>query len=86
DFARNPKEAFIRNVRAELGFDTEDRLHEIKHPTLIIVGEKDRLLADAHLTNRLIPGSKLVVIKGSGHSTCIENPEDFNRAVLEFLE
>lgn len=85
DFIRNPKETFIRNYRAELGFDVEDRLHEIKRPTLIIVGEKDRLIGDAQLENRLIVGSTLVVIKGSGHSTCIEKAEDFNRAVVEFL-
>ena len=86
DFARNPKEAFIRNVRAEVGFDTEARLQEIKLPTLIVVGENDRLVGDAQLMSRLIAGSKLAVIKGSGHSTCIENAEDFNKAVLEFLK
>ena len=86
DFKRNPKDTFVKNYRAELGFDVEARLHEIKHPTLIIVGERDRLVGDAQLENRLIAGSKLVVIKGSGHSTCIEKAEDFNRAVLDFLK
>lgn len=80
DFQQFSKETLVRNYEAERGFDVEPRLHEIRQPTLIIVGEKDRLVGDAQQEHRLIAGSQLVMIKGSGHSPCIENPEVFNRA------
>jgi pimeloyl-ACP methyl ester carboxylesterase len=64
-----------------------DRLSQIKAPTLIIVGNRD--VADIHeicgLLRARIPGAKEIVIEGSGHIVNMENPEEFNRAVLDFL-
>jgi pimeloyl-ACP methyl ester carboxylesterase len=33
-----------------------------------------------------IPGAKLVLIPRAGHFVMMENPEDFNKAVREFVE
>jgi pimeloyl-ACP methyl ester carboxylesterase len=33
-----------------------------------------------------IDGSRLVVIDGAGHVSNVERPEEFNRALAEFLE
>jgi 3-oxoadipate enol-lactonase len=64
-----------------------DRLPEIKAPTLILVGNRD--VPDIHeicgLLRARIPGAKEIVIEGSGHVVNMEKPEEFNRAVLEFL-
>jgi pimeloyl-ACP methyl ester carboxylesterase len=56
-------------------------------PTLIIVGDQDVATppARAERIRTLIPGSKLVVIPGAGHSSTIEEPEAVNRALVEFL-
>jgi pimeloyl-ACP methyl ester carboxylesterase len=64
-----------------------DRLPQIKAPTLILVGNRD--VADIHqicgLLRARIPGAKEIVIEGSGHIVNMEKPEEFNRAVLDFL-
>jgi len=33
-----------------------------------------------------IPGARKVVIPDAGHAANLENPEPFNRAVLDFLD
>jgi pimeloyl-ACP methyl ester carboxylesterase len=63
----------------------EDRLDEIRVPTLIIVGERDPLLAPSRIMQQRIAGCRFVLIKDSGHGT-VGRPEAFNKAVLEFLE
>ncbi len=63
------------------------RLGEIQAPTLLILGSRD--VADIHrivdTLSRLIPSAKRVVLEGSGHMVNLEEPERFNRLVLEFL-
>ena len=63
----------------------EDRLDEIRVPTLIIVGERDPLLAPSRIMQQRIAGCRFVLIKDSGVGT-VGRPEAFNKAVLEFLE
>lgn len=83
----NPPSAIINLATGCLKHNTTDRLSEIKAPTLILVGEEDILIPIKYseLLNRGIKGSRLVVIKGSGHVPPIENPAEFNRTVLDFL-
>ena len=91
--------AYVRNLRSHtaLGLrgawhtlmerpDHEDRLGEIRVPTLIIVGERDNLLAPSRLMQQRISGCRFVLIKDSRHGTADWRPEAFNKAVLEFLE
>jgi pimeloyl-ACP methyl ester carboxylesterase len=67
--------------------DPAARFHEIRVPTLIIVGDRDmpafQLVAEA--MSRDIPGAKLAVIRGAGHMSNMDRPEEFNRLVLGFL-
>lgn len=66
--------------------DLEDRLDEIRVPTLIVVGDRDRLLAPSRLMQQRIRGCRFVLIKDSPHGTADWRPEAFNKAVLAFLE
>jgi len=64
-----------------------ERLQEIMVPTLIIVGERD--LPDLHkiadILNRKIQNSQRITLKGVGHMSNMETPNEFNEAVLNFL-
>jgi len=64
-----------------------DRLHEIKVPTLIVHGAKDRLvpLGCARQAHELIRDSHLHVIADCGHWPQREKPDEFNRILLGFL-
>ncbi len=66
---------------------TTPRLREIDCPALVLVGEHDvgTPLASALTIHRHLPQSTLVVIADAAHMTCIEQPAQFNRALLMFL-
>ncbi|MGC8595102.1 MAG: alpha/beta fold hydrolase [Candidatus Kryptoniota bacterium] len=68
--------------------DMTDSLSNIKIPTLILVGDQDKLttVADADLMHTKIRGSEVVIVKESGHVSNIENAAEFNNAVITFLE
>jgi pimeloyl-ACP methyl ester carboxylesterase len=65
----------------------QDELRMIHAPTLIVVGDQDVALPPEN-SERLhegIPGSRLVVIPGAGHTSTVEEPQAVNGALLEFL-
>ena len=68
----------------EPDFSTE-RLSEIAVPTLVLAGEGDPAQEAAHLTQSKISGSRYEVIPGAGHLSNLDEPEEFNSRVLEFL-
>jgi pimeloyl-ACP methyl ester carboxylesterase len=63
------------------------RLSEVRVPTLVIVGDLD--MPDIHTIVDLlmegIPGAKKVTIPGAAHMVNMEQPNEFNQAVLKFL-
>ncbi|MBM2803124.1 MAG: Alpha/beta hydrolase [Deltaproteobacteria bacterium] len=63
------------------------RLKELKLPTLLIAGSADLYTPPSisRIIAAEIPNSRLVVIPESGHSVYWEQPELFNRAVLDFI-
>lgn len=63
-----------------------ESLPEIRVPAIVVVGADDTpFLAASDYMAAKIPGAKKVVIPGAGHSANIDQPEAFNRAVVEFL-
>jgi 3-oxoadipate enol-lactonase len=84
----NPPKPVINLAKGSLKHNINDRISEIKAPTLIIVGEEDILIPQKYsrILNEGIKGSKLVIIKDCGHIPPIEKPEEFNRLVLDFLK
>ncbi len=63
------------------------RLATIGVPALIALGGRDHhdLLAVGETLESDIPGAKTVVFFGAGHMVSLENPQRFNKTVLEFL-
>ena len=67
-------------------FDLTADIAKITVPTLIIVGEREKLgFPQAEKMHELIEHSNIVKIPDAFHITNIENPEHFNRAVEEFF-
>lgn len=69
------------------GFDVRQKLATISLPTLIMVGEEDKLSPVPWSTymKENIPKSKIIVMKGSSHLPMLEQPSDFNRHLSEFV-
>jgi proline iminopeptidase len=68
-------------------FDYPPRLGQVSRPTLVIVGEKDRITTPraARVLHEGIAGSELVVLPGVGHMSFVEAPEAYVDAVRAFL-
>lgn len=66
----------------------DDRLKDIKTPTLIIWGKQDKLIPvqTAGRFAKGIPGSRIVVIENAGHLPQVEQPEAFSRALKKFVK
>jgi pimeloyl-ACP methyl ester carboxylesterase len=86
-FKGTGKPGFEDALRASLDYDFRDRLPEIRQPTLIVWGEKDSIIPvkDAQEFERLIPDSRKVVLKDTGHVAMAERPSAFNDLMMEFL-
>jgi 2-hydroxy-6-oxonona-2,4-dienedioate hydrolase len=74
-------------LRSILEWSIDDRLHEIRTPALVLWGSEDielpRVYAERIAT--ALPHAVLSVIEGSGHKSCSDLPDQFNKAVLAFL-
>ena len=68
--------------------DQTDLLPTVDVPALVIVGSEDAITppSDAEAMHALIEGSRLAVVEGAGHVSNVERPEEFDRALAEFLE
>ncbi|TSA15410.1 MAG: 3-oxoadipate enol-lactonase [Betaproteobacteria bacterium] len=83
-----PAPGYIGCSHAIPKLDLTARLHEIRCPSVVIVGKDDpgTPVAMAEEIHQALPGSKLVIIPSAAHLSNLEQPEAFNRALSEFLE
>jgi len=67
---------------------TVRRLMESGLPILWIVGDRDRVIHPdlIRISHELTPGSRLHLVEGAGHSSYFERAEDWNGAILGFLD
>jgi pimeloyl-ACP methyl ester carboxylesterase len=67
-------------------YELGERMAQLAVPTLIMTGdEDDACLEPALYMKRIIRTSALVVIPKSGHTINLEEPDIFNRCVLDFV-
>ena len=86
--------AYLATVRSLLtlenifgGHDLTKELHRIRVPVLLVWGANDSLFPVQHAmrAHRELADAHLVIVEGAGHTPQAERPEEFNRALLEFL-
>jgi pimeloyl-ACP methyl ester carboxylesterase len=67
-------------------FELEKPMERLEVPTLIMTGDEDEpCLEPALFMKRKISTSGLVILPKAGHTINLEDPEAFNRALLDFL-
>lgn len=86
--SRTPVEGYVGCSRALVKIDVTERLRELSMPALAIVGERDpgTPVAMARTIADNLPGARLAVIPGAAHISNVEQPDAFNRVLLEFLD
>ena len=62
-------------------------LNEINVPTLILCGREDEVtpLVQSEMMHAAVEGSELRVIDNAGHVSNLEQPDEFNKYLLDFL-
>lgn len=67
-------------------FDQQTQLRGLTVPTLILCGDEDEPCIDASVfMKRSIPSAGLMMLPQTGHTLNLEEPDLFNRAVMDFL-
>ncbi|HYM17032.1 MAG TPA: alpha/beta hydrolase [Micropepsaceae bacterium] len=68
-------------------YELVDKMKALKVPTLILVGDEDwPCLEPALLMKRNIPAAGLAVIPNTGHTINLEEPDEFNSLVVDFIQ
>src|SRR5215467_8954183 len=83
-----PPQGYVGCCHAIPKIDVTDRLKELRCPALIIVGEEDpgTPVEMAREIHAALPGSQLAILRSASHLSNVEQPEEFNRALLGFLD
>ncbi len=81
------KPGLLGALESMLADDLRSRLGQIACPTLVVWGERDRMLTvrDAEVFASLIPDARLVIFEDTGHMAMLERPAAFNALLEEFL-
>ena len=83
-----PEASYRACMLALLGFDRRHALQEIKVPTLVLSGSKDKN-APAPMMAKMagfIPSASYVELEGIGHLANLERPDAFNSTLDQFLK
>lgn len=84
---KNDKEVYTAATSELAKADYENLLPNIRVPVLVITAEHDVTTPPAfgEAIARLVPDSTVKMIGSAAHLAMLENPDEFNRAVIEFL-
>ena len=82
-----PVNGFIGCAAALAHHDYASAAATVTRPVLFMVGEKDGVAPPAmRKLNEALPGSRYVQLAGAGHISNLDQPEAFDRVLLEFLD
>ena len=86
-WAQNNPAAYQKALNAILKWDITDELHRIYHPMLIVAASEDYTpLAWKQRIVDLAPNARLKIIENSRHATPVDQSDEFNQVLHEFLQ
>jgi len=82
-----PIHGFACQAQAIAAHDTYERLPQIMAPTLVIVGDADRIIPaeNSEVLASRIPNAELVILRNAGHGFFVDAEAEATRAILDFL-
>ncbi|MFX0010104.1 MAG: alpha/beta fold hydrolase [Candidatus Hermodarchaeota archaeon] len=79
----------IRNLASSFRtYDAYQRIHEIKHKTLLLTASHDKLVPKDKVfeLHKMMPNSILKIIDQAGHESSKEKAPEVNESIISFLE
>ena len=75
-------------AQAALAADLREELGGVRAPTLLLWGERDRLVpaANAAVWAAALPAARIELLPGAGHVPMVERPDEVSRLLREFLQ
>lgn len=83
-----PPDTYRKAVSLLTTFDRRKELAAIRVPALLIAGSDDKTAPPAAMERmaQKVPGAEYVLLEGCGHLGPMDQPDEFNAALLSFLE
>ncbi len=83
-----PTQGYIGSCHAVPKINVTDRLGAIRCPALVIVGEEDpgTPVDMARTIHAALPSAELAILRSASHLSNVEQPEEFNKVLLGFLD
>ena len=83
-----PEHIYLSQLQAAMSFNAESRLDQITSPTLVLSGDADVIVPVQNSRNlaAMIPGAELKIVAGGSHTFFIEQADQFNRIITNFLK
>jgi 3-oxoadipate enol-lactonase len=80
-------EAFRNQLNALIHFDSGSWIHQLQVPCLFIASDQDHTNSPEEVKRmaELVPHAEYVCIENAGHVPQMEQPQEFNRLIWEFL-
>jgi pimeloyl-ACP methyl ester carboxylesterase len=87
DLSRTTLEAFFSSINSLHKTDLSAQLPAMTTPIMGIYGVGDNVVApsQANLITKQAPLSRIKMMTGSGHFPMLDEPQDFNNQLAEFL-
>lgn len=90
DYYETTSTSYKKPRQAQLDYLEErplpDRLEEARLPLLVLFGDRDQLVdPDAASAWRRVPGARVEVVRGAGHTPIVERAEQSTRLIEQFL-
>jgi len=86
-FSAIDMESFVEMMSAFYNINITDELSKIKCPTLVVIGEADRIKGREYAQRiaEKIENSEYVVVPGAGHALCLDKPDPLNTLLIGFV-
>lgn len=82
-----PEHIYLSQLQAAMSFNSESRLEQIRRPTLVLSGDADVIVPVQNSRNLAakIRDAELRIIEGGSHTFFIEQSDEFNRVITQWL-
>ncbi|SDU00070.1 alpha/beta fold hydrolase [Halopseudomonas salegens] len=83
----NDRNAYLASLRAIVGWGVRERLGDIRCPVLVICADQDYTPVEQKRAYvKELANAQLEVIRNSRHATPVDQPDEFNQLLLDFLD